>query len=72
MGVHSQYIRDALILYEDNKDQEQLIKMAVLIMRRSIFHQIWSSIFTSIAIQWATDHPSLARNGLDPAMPCWE
>ena len=21
MGIHSQYIRDALILYEDNKDQ---------------------------------------------------
>ena len=67
MGIHSQYIRDALILYEDNKDQGAIVRRKLTSTYNATIDlspKFGLRFSLPIAIQWATDHPSLARNGL--------
>ena len=67
MGIHTQYIRDALILYEDNKDQGAIVRRKLTSTYNAtmdVSPKFGIRFGLPIAIQWATDHPSLARNGL--------
>jgi outer membrane protein OmpA-like peptidoglycan-associated protein len=65
-GLQTQYVRDPLVLYKDQTDQGAVIRRRQAVhlgIRFDLSQKVGFRLHLPTALQWASDHPDLARNG---------